>query len=127
MLQVGCDSIRSLSIQCESEIRTALTVLSTSKNIKVVILDVELIVNRIGGVPSPTSTYLIMSLVCGTHVTLIVNLINRQIGTPCPAALVVANLSTIGQALDRLNLYETYSIQAIANALVVGTLTVYQT
>ena len=110
MLQVGCDSIRSSSIQRKSEIRTALTVLSTSKNIEVVILDVELIVNRIGGVPSPTSTYLIMSLVCGTHVTLVVDLINREICTPSPAALVVADLSTIGQALDRLNLNETYGI-----------------
>ena len=91
-----------------------------------VILNVELVVQGVGGAPAPACTYLIGSLVGGAHVTLVVDLVNRQIGAPCPTALVVVDLSTIGKTLDRLDLYETSCVQTETDALVVGTLAVYE-
>ena len=91
------------------------------------VLNVKLIGQGIGGSPSPTCTNLVGCLVCGAHVALVIDLVHGQVAAPCPAALVVVDLSAIGQSLDRLNLQETGHVQAITGALVVCTLTVHQT
>ena len=88
------------------------------------VLNVKLIGQGIGGSPSPTCTNLVGCLVCGAHVALVIDLVHGQVAAPCPAALVVVDLSAIGQALDGLNLHEACHIQTITGALVVGTLAV---
>ena len=91
------------------------------------IAQVKLIVQGVSGAPAPACTNLIGSLVGGTHVTLIVDLIDWQIAAPGPRALVVVDLSAIDQPLDRLNLYKACSVKTITDTLVVSTLAVDQT
>ena len=85
--------------------------------------NVELIVQRVGGAPAPTQAYLISSRVDITETAvLIMNAENREIATPTPTALVVVDLSAIDQTLDRLNLDVAYGIDIETAALVVTVL-----
>ena len=126
MLQVRRNGIGSSGAERESVTWAALTVLSTGHDVEMMVLNVEFVGQGIGGSPAPACTNLVGGLVGCTHVALVVDLVDWQIGAPCPAALVIVDLAAIGQAFDRLDLYETGSIQAVADALVVGTLTVHK-
>lgn len=61
---------------------------------------VELIVQGVCRAPAPAQTNLVSSRVDITEATILVmNVEDREIATPTPTALVVVDLSTIGQAL----------------------------
>ena len=84
MLQVAADGIGCGGIQRQAVVGTALTVLSTYEHVEGMVLQVELVVQGVGGAPAPSKTYLVGSLVGGAHVTLVVDLIGGQVATPAP-------------------------------------------
>ena len=122
MSHIAKHRIRRCSIQGETEVRTALTILCTYQNVEVVLLlQVKLITQGIGCTPSPTCTNLICSLILCSEIVRIgsVGIEYREEGTPGISILVVVQLTTIYKILDWLNLQVTSSMQVMINTLVV--------
>ena len=114
--------IRRCSIQGETEVRTALTILSTYQDVEVVLLlQVKLITQGICCTPSPTCSNLVCCLILCSEIIRIgsVGIEYREECTPCPSILIVIQLSTVNQILDWLDLQITCSMQILVDTLIV--------
>ena len=126
MFEIFEDIAGCLGRHIFTHIKTFTGVLRTYQDIEVVLFsDIELVVQRIGGSPVPTHGHVLVDLVCGSVVTGIIDLVFRQVGFPRIGILLVADLTSINQTLDGLNLQIADSTQVEALALVVTALAVY--
>ena len=127
MSHIAKHRIRRCSIQGETEVRTALTILSTYQDVEVVLLlQVKLITQGICCTPSPTCSNLVCCLILCSEIIRIgsVGIEYREECTPCPSILIVIQLSTVNQILDWLDLQITCSMQILVDTLVVTRLLV---
>ncbi len=86
--------------------------------------NIEFVIQCIGGTPSPACTYLFRYLILSTVSPGIIDIILWKISPPSIRTLIIIELTSVKQILNRLNLYITNCRQIKILCLVISTLAV---
>ena len=126
MVEVRDDCACCGCAELEAEVRAALAIFGTEEHVKVAVVDVEPVVQGVGGAPCPACANLVGGRLGYALVALVVQVIRTEEVAPRPGAQLVAHLTAIDKSLDGLHFQESHHVEVVVDTLVVGTLVVHQ-